>query len=149
MTDLGELGKARPVEEPLTFGYFGHALRTHPDLTDVRIMRLIGRLQQIKGGIAAVQAFEDVSRALIHPEDVDTFWDLAESNRQTVDDIGDAIEQIMEGVTDRPTQRPTDSSPGPQTTPASSGGDSSSRVIDRYVTEGRTDLALGVLRSVG
>ena len=142
MTDLGELGVAREPEV-ITFGYFGERLRTNPALTDVAIMRMVRRLLavDVKGGLEAMGVFEGMVSDLVHAEDVERFWDLAERNRQTLEDIGDTVEQIMEGVTERPTVRPSDSSDGPARTEPNSAGDSSLAVIHRLEAKGRPDLA--------
>lgn len=139
MTDLGDLGVAREPEV-ITFGYFGERLRTNPDLTDVGIMRMVRRLASTDNA-GALDAFENMVGDLLHPEDVEQFWDLAQRNRQTLDDVGDTVEQIIEGVTERPTVRPSDSSDGPSRTGRNSTGDSSSAVIHRLEARGRPDLA--------
>lgn len=143
---LGELGTRHEPGEPLTFGYLGSVIRTNPRLTDVAVMRLVGRLTDAEqmSGRQAVAAFGNILEALIHPDDVEQFWEVAERERQTLDDLADTIEQILSGVTDRPTQRPSGSSDGPQPTTASSPGDSSSRVLT--LLKDRPDLAVLVTR---
>lgn len=142
MTDLGDLGVVREPEE-ITFGYFGARLRTNPNLTDVGVMRMVRRLLAVdeKNVLAAMESFEGIVADLVHPDDLGQFWALSEQNRQRLEDIGDTIEQIMEGVTERPTVRPSDSSDGSSRTVPSSGGDSSSAVIHRLEARGRPDLA--------
>jgi len=143
---LGELGTRHEPGEPLTFGYLGSVIRTNPRLTDVAVMRLVGRLTDAEqmSGRQAVAAFGNILEALIHPDDVEQFWEVAERERQTLDDLADTIEQILSGVTDRPTQRPSGSSGGPQPTTASSPDDSSSRVLT--LLKDRPDLAVLVTR---
>jgi hypothetical protein len=55
------------------------------------------------------------------------------------------VKDVMEMLSKRPTERPSDSSDGPTSTPPSSEDDSSSRIIRRFEQEGRPDLALMVV----
>lgn len=156
MSDLGEIGRVREPEEPATFGYFGKRLRTNPTLTDFQLIDLVGRLSS--AGDMDPERPEDIGRMarmlrsmvddLVHADDVEAFWETARANFQEIEDIGDACGQIIAGVAGRPTVRPSDSSDGPQRTSESSAAGSSSPVIDRYLAQGRPDLALGVLRLV-
>lgn len=150
MTDLGELGRPREAEE-VTFGYFGERIRTNPGLTDLGILRMVrrlGNLDEVEKLDEALALVDGLVASLIHADDVDLFWRTAEANRQEIDDLTDTVGQIVEGITARPTRRPSVSSGGPRTTSPSSGDGYSSVVIDRYVKSGRPDLALGVVRSV-
>lgn len=146
MPDLGELGTRHEPAEPLTFGYLGSVIRTNPALTDVKVMRLVSRLADAErlDGREAVAAFGGILEALIHPDDLEEFWEVAERERQTLDDLGDVIEQIMSGVTERPTERPSGSSDGPQTTEPSSPVASSLPALT--LLKDRPDLAVLLTR---
>ena len=154
MTDLGDLGVAREPEE-ITFGYFGARVRVKPGLTDISVMRMIRRLGGVKDLLTtlenpeddpdaldgALKVLDDFVEALVHRDDVERFWDLSEVNGQSSEDVLDTCLQILEGVTERPTRRPSDSSGGPSRTGRNSTGDSSSAVIHRLEAKGRPDLA--------
>ena len=146
MPDLGELGTRHDPAEPLTFGYLGSVIRTHPNLSDVQVMRLVSRLDAAEStsGRAAVKLFGEIVEVLVHPDDLDEFWEIAERERQTIDDLGDTVEQILSGVIDRPTERPSASSDGPPHTEANSPADSSSRAL--ILLKDRPDLAVPLIR---
>lgn len=89
----------------------------------------------------------DVLKASIVAEEWLAFEQLATDNKCDAGVMWQALLDALGAIAERPTQRPGDSSAGPQTpsTPQSSGDDSGSRVIRRLEEQGRPDLALLVL----
>ena len=146
MGKLGDFGTQRDKVED-TFGYFGETVRVHPDLTDLALLE-IGRTATSMGpdttGGEAIGFVFDLVRSLVHPDDFDTFWKLAKSNRQTVEDLTNLSMGLIEAVTERPTEQPSSSSAGPASTGTRSGVDSSLRVQRDMEAAGRPDLALVV-----
>lgn len=140
---IGDLGVDRSHEElePLDFGYFGETIRVAPTYTDAEILDFIDGATRVDLADPRSLLFvKDAMRRAIHPKDFDLFWRTASENRQTVEDRMTILKAITEAVGNRPTQRSSDSSAGPSTTPAKSGDDSSSRVLSRL--DGRPDLQL-------
>lgn len=162
MASIGSFGTPReaPVED-LTFDYFGVEYRVHPDATDLELfefMDVAASLDTIQAGgedaaIGSVVAIRSALRNLVHPDDYAAVWSAAKANRQTIEDLTELAMALAAAVADRPTERPSDSSDGPQSTEPSSTDDSSSldspdsaviRSIRRHEAAGRPDLALAV-----
>jgi hypothetical protein len=146
MTHLGDFGVERePVD--LTFGYFGTPIRVNPDLSDVAVIDMFGSLSEAdeNDGAAISKALRGVAETLVHSDDVEAFWQQVRTNRQTVEDLGELAAKIIEALTARPTQRPSDSSAGPSTTATRSTAGSPSQALG--VLEGRPDLQVAVLRA--
>lgn len=89
-------------------------------------------------------AIYDMLRNVIADEDWERFESHATTVRADGDDLMGLVQQAIQAISERPTERPSDSSDGPQTTSDSSAGDSSSRVIRRLEEQGRPSLALMV-----
>lgn len=91
---------------------------------------------------AAFRAITSFIAACMDEDDYARWEAVARKNRST----GEAmIRLVMEGLTARPTERPSGSSDGPTATAVNSTGDSSSRAAARL--SGRPDLQLMVLRA--
>lgn len=89
-------------------------------------------------------------KACFAAEDWDRFERLALAERLTHAELLAVVTQMFEAVTERPTERPSESSDGPEVTSQSSEVDSSSPaspVVDRLEGKGRPDLALQVVRT--
>lgn len=142
MSHLGDLGVARP-EVDISFGFFGTTIRVHPDLSDLSLLEVFTALEG--GGTGAVAALTGMIDVLIHPEDVVEFRRLVKEHRQSSEDVAHLAMKVIEAITDRPTQRPADSSGGPSTTATRSVDASVAEAVARY--EGRPDLQLAVLRA--
>lgn len=147
MTSLGQFGTTRPPAEGFTFDYFDSTLRVHPDLSDLDLLdfvQMAGVLESDEvDGMAALHAVMSMLRRLVHPEDFDGFWALAKANRQTIEDLTELAQAVMVGVTERPTEQPSDSSDG-QSSIAPSSTVVSSSPVTRLESAGRPDLALVV-----
>ncbi len=95
-------------------------------------------------GLAAMY---DLIQQCVSEEDWVRFEDHADKMRADGDQLMGFVQRVVTELAERPTQRPSDSSDGPQPTPQSSGGDSSSRVVRRLEEARRPDLALAVVRA--
>lgn len=152
---IGDLGVRRaPVD--LEFRYFGAVIRVHPAATDTVELEFldVGRdididlLQDtslddldndekfaavasigraIRSGYLLVK---DSLRQVIHPDDWQTYWDLARANGQRISDLMADLKRItaavVEADTGFPTMRPSDSADGRANTPPRSAAGSSS-----------------------
>jgi len=148
MTSLGDFGVSRPAHEA-DFGYFGSVVRVHPDLSDLTLIEFMEVAVAIdtmptSGAMGAVST---MLRSLVHPEDFAEFWSTAKANRQRVEDLTALAEALIESVTDRPTERPSDSSDGPPSTDENSPAVSFSPVVRDLERRGRPDLALMVVQA--
>jgi hypothetical protein len=146
---LGRLGKARAARTD-TFDYFDlEGVRVHPDLTDLLLFDFMLKADAIDESDekAAMAATRGLFESLVHPEDFAAFWAASLTNRQTVTDLMATVSTLIEGLTDRPTVRRSDSSRGRRKTERKSRGGSSSRVIRRLEIAGRPDLALVALQA--
>lgn len=140
MGTLGSFGKSRPAVEE-SFDWFGHEIRVHPDLSDIAIIDIVGAMHD---DTKAIETIARLGETLVHPDDLDEFMRVARANRQTMDDIAELAMELIGALAERPTELPSDSSDGQQTTARTSTGDSSSRAIEAL--EGRPDLQLMVMR---
>jgi hypothetical protein len=140
---LGDFGTERPAVEE-SFGFFGAVVRVNPDISDLAVIEMFCRLAAIDEAEAA-SVSRSISKALIHPDDVDLFLRTAVAHRQTIEDLVTVGLKIIEALTARPTQLPSASSDGQPTTTMSSGADSSSRALQ--LLDGRPDLQVAVLRA--
>lgn len=138
MASLGNFGVERPpVEE--TFGYFGVTLRTNPDLSDVMVVDLFGELSKSPDDVRRLAS------TLVHPDDVEEFWELVRNHRQSLEDLATLAMALIEALTERPTQRPSGSSDGPSSTDARSEDGSSLPAL--HVLNGRPDLQVAVVQA--
>lgn len=146
MGHLGDFGTARDGNDA-TFGWFGTAVRVHPDLTDLALIDLVQQLTSVgdDNGEEAVSAVSGIATMLVHPDDFDAFWTTARTNRQTMEDVVQLAAHLIGGLAGRPTRLPSASSDGQQPTDPSSTDDSSSEAL--RLLDGRPDLQVAVLRA--
>jgi hypothetical protein len=147
MTHLGDFGTERDVVEA-EFGYFGATIRVNPDITDVGVLEVFAALGEMSEDSEAVLVMSELRSAvatMVHPDDIERFWELAHRNRQTSEDIGSLASKLIEGLAGRPTKQPSDSSGGLPTTDTSSPAASSSPALRALA--GRPDLQLAVVRA--
>ena len=144
---LGDLGVVHD-EVDVTFGYFGTVLRVNPELSELELVEFMDRAQQVgENDPRAVTMLKDYLRSLVHPDDFDRFWELARRYRQTQQDLGALTQTLMAAAAGRPTGLPSDSSAGQSSTAPSSRDGSSLRVIRQLESQGRSDIALAVVRA--
>jgi hypothetical protein len=130
------------------FNYFGQTFRLHPEfgvfaLTDW--LEEYGELDEKDP--RSVMAIKFYVRMMVDPEQFDAFWILVKKHRQTPQDMMTLSHKLLEGLTGRPIELPSDSSDGQGSTSGSSTGDSSSPVVRRLEKQGRPELALLVRRT--
>ena len=89
---------------------------------------------------AGFRAISDLIASCMSDEDYTRWVQVARRERSTGEDM---IRLVLEGLAERPTSRPSDSSAGPLTTGASSTDDSYLRVMQAKA--GRPDLQLMVM----
>lgn len=83
----------------------------------------------------------------IADDEWDAFEDHANKTRAGDEELLQVVKDVMEILSERPTSRPSDSSDGPKETAPTSAEDSSSlEVVRRLKSQGRSDLAMAVLR---
>jgi hypothetical protein len=95
-------------------------------------------------GLAAMY---DLLQQCIADEDWGKFEAHADKTRADDEELMQVVKDVMAILSERPTRRPSDSSPGPQsTTPISAEDSSALEVVQRLKSQGRPDLAMAVLR---
>jgi hypothetical protein len=146
MTNLGSFGVERPALDDTTFDYFGTTIRVHPDLSDLTIVDMFSGLTGDQTDLAkAIGMIRGVAELLVHADDVETFWQLARKNRQTIQDVVEVGTQLLAVITDRPTQLPSDSSAGQPPTAANSEDADFSTALT--LLQGRPDLQVAVIQA--
>jgi hypothetical protein len=111
--DLGDMSGevADPVEA--TFVWFGERFRVNPDLTETVVVDLFEKAQRVKvDDPEQFSAAKDYVREHIHPDDFDRFWQVTKQKRQNVTALMRLCWGILEGIAERPTPPPSDSSAG-------------------------------------
>jgi hypothetical protein len=141
MASLGSFGVIHPEitqTEPDTFDWFGSTVRVTVDVNEVELIDLLDAARAVDSAdLSALTLIKDGLRTIIYPDDFNQFWELARKNRQRIEELATVLANLIESATDRPTQQPSDSSPGRLTTEANSGDGSPSPV-----SAGRPDLQL-------
>jgi hypothetical protein len=153
---LGEFGKQARTLVDADFTFFGTTIRVNPQLSPGGIIEFFERAGKIQMPDPELPPEEQARLAMellpvmreflayqVHPDDRGVFFDVASKNGQQLDDLMEVSNAIMTLVGGRPTQRSSDSSPGPRHRKA--GASSSQQVKKRLERQGRPDLALMVL----
>lgn len=143
--DLGDLGVA-PEPLDVDFGWFGARIRAHPYPSDLGIATMLRRTAAEEGaepdGTAETRAVEEFMRGMIHPDDFERFWQLAQERGLQMQDFAPVSQKILAAASERPTRQPSDSSSGQTSTaPRSAAGLSSEAIQSEYESQGRSDLA--------
>lgn len=152
--DLGDLSGEEVDPVDAEFTYFGVTIRVNPDLNETMVVDLLEAADEIEvDDPGQLLAAKDYVRDHIHPDDFDTFWQMAITKRQGLGQVMRVCWGILEAVTDRPTSPPSDSSGGqPATRTKSAGGASARDIAKSFVEEfeqvGRPDLANQVMLAV-
>jgi hypothetical protein len=118
----------------------------------IGLMPLMRFAKVAKAGVdsdsqAGLVAMYDLLEQCIAPQDWPRFEAHADKVRADGEQLMKVVSDVLEVVTQRPTQRPSASSDGPQTVSESSAANSSDAVIRRLEEKGRPDLALVVLET--
>ena len=145
---MRQFGTKREAAQTEPFLFFDETVRFSPSFGEIDLIDFLEAAREVDAEApSAMSIMKDTFRACIHPEDFDRFWTTARRERQGVLDLMPILWAAVESVTDRPTQRPSDSSDGPQIIEPKSADASSSRVVHRFEQQGRPDLALLVEKS--
>jgi hypothetical protein len=142
---MGSLGSFGTPHEPpqdqgeaQTFDYFGTEIKLERDFNQVQLVDLMESARTVdEDDPTAMVVVKDTLRVLVDQEDFSTFWNLAKRNRQTLADLAQLMNALMEVQTDRPTQQPSDSLAGRQPIDVNSLG-----ALPRLGSRGRPDLQL-------
>lgn len=111
----------------------------------MRLMLFARTAEQMEtDDLKAMGEVYEILEDVIIPKDWDRFVKHALQSRASIDEVAKVFWDAIEALSGRPTQRPADSSSGPQTTSESSTDGSSLRVIDREIEKGRPDLAYAI-----
>jgi hypothetical protein len=143
VAQLGDYsGEETPFEEH-SFTWFGAEIRANPELSETSYVDFVEEFGLLDGkdpkAALAVKAF---MRASIHPDDFGEFWRLAKKHRQTQEQLAKVSNDLLNAITELPTDRSSGSSAGPSRTGQSSTDASFERTIAELEKEGRPDLAL-------
>lgn len=143
---LGELGEETEVVN-VTFNYFGSKLRAHPDSSELEYVDFIGKAIEVdeKDEVESYHLTMGFLKQQIHPDDWDTFWQLARKHRQSVAKLMVLSQKIMEAASGFPTTQPSDSSspPAKRQTKSKAVSRSKQEVALQHL-EGRPDLKQAV-----
>lgn len=156
---LGDFGTPRPALDDVTFGWLGRDFRVHPDLTDLNLFEFMEHAQAIDetDEPAAMELVTKQLSGLVHPDDYAEFLAHSIAHRQRYQDLMALMKGLIEGTSDRPTPRRSDSASGRRKTKGKSkrnssapveGGGPATAVVRRLEREGRPDLALTVVEAV-
>lgn len=152
---IGSFGTARDVETvDKTFLWYGTTVRVNPYVSELDLIEFLGSAaDKDENDLAVVPALTTFLKAMVHPGDWSTFWNLARRNHASmIEDMLPLAYTVIEATTGRPTSRSSASTPGRPSTPESSTPGSSSPVIERalrLVPPGRGDLASFVTDAQG
>lgn len=147
-TDLGELGGSVDGETrdelDIAFRYFGTAIRVHPDLTDAVVVELFRTVTTLdKTPERGLELVDLYVTTLVHPDDHGMFREVMRAERVNIADLTTLGGRLLETLTGRPFQRPSDSSDGPRATDTSSEDDVYSEAL--RLTGSRPDLQAAVV----
>lgn len=119
--DLGEVGDSEAAKVIASFSYYGTKIRVNPNLTEIVIMDFFEQAEKVGAKDPhAMVIVKDFARDSIHPDDFDEFWGVVKTRGVDTDALMRLVWKILEGVTARPTGRPSDSSDGPTGTSSES-----------------------------
>ncbi len=106
--------------------FFGETIRLAEEPSQTAMMDFAEVASGELSPLEAMAATKTVIKACVHPDDWQRFWSLARKhNADTERDLMPVVVAVFEMETDRPTQRPSDSSDGPRpTAPSSTAGSS-------------------------
>lgn len=153
---LGAFGQPRAPQEPvnLTFTWYGESIRVDPGASELDLIEFMATAGDVDEAdvLRLIPPMQTFLKALVHDEDWPRFWRLSRANHaDAAEDMLPLCWAIVQGVTGRPTVRPSDSTERPSGRPGPSTPDSSSPV-DRALVgmpAGRPDLLLFITDAQG
>jgi hypothetical protein len=129
--------------------FFGETFDA-PERFNVRLLTRLGTLAQRGVDTDDMEGMAHIDRMVdqcVRAEDAQRFDDLCDREMPTFEELMGFCMEVIAEITERPTERPSDSSDGPATMSDTSAGDSSLRVIEREVEAGRPSRALMVMQA--
>ena len=144
---FGDAGEVSEVDY-VSVTYFGTPLRVlgSSDDLEIALQEFMEMAMTIdEDDPAATVAVRGLVRAILHPDDFDSYWATVKKHRQGINKQMEFAKAVMESVTGTPIDALSDSSGGQPTTPANSEDDVSYRAQRRLEESGRPDLAYAVL----
>ena len=127
-----------PTDDPDTFDWFGSPVRLIPGVNEVELVDLMHQARSVDAeDVAAAAIIKDLFLMIIWPDDFAAFWTTAKTKRQEIEDMIELFRVLLQAITDRPTQQPSDSLSGRPTADAKSQPDSLPQV-----SSGRPDLQI-------
>lgn len=119
--DLGDLGGDDRPPVMASFRYYGETIRVNPELTEIAVMDFFDEADKVKTTDArSMLIVKQFARDSIHPEDFDEFWALVKQHGGDTESVMTLMFKLLEGITARPTGRPSGSSGGPTATSSGS-----------------------------
>ncbi|MGZ6838561.1 MAG: hypothetical protein ACXVGE_22080 [Blastococcus sp.] len=126
-----------------SYELFGETFALADTISEFSLMEFAEAAEDVESNsLGAMAAVMRLLREAVLPEDWQRFRQSCRTNKASAEALLPIVYKVFEDATDRPTQRPSDSSDGPPATEPKSTGDSSSRVIERLEAEGRPAWAL-------
>ena len=144
---FGDAGEVSEIDY-VSVTYFGTPLRVLGSSDDLEIA--LQEFMEVAVALdeedpSSVVAVRTLIRAILHPDDFDSYWATVKRHRQGIQKQMAFAKAVMESVTGNPIDALSDSSGGQPTTPANSEDDVSYRAQRRLEESGRPDLAYAVL----
>lgn len=78
---------------PVTFGYFGATIRLHPGLSLASIEWTQSQLEDESQPVA--ERLRRIVAGVIHPDDLEVFWQASLANRQWAADVADMLIRVL------------------------------------------------------
>jgi hypothetical protein len=144
MATLGSFGTSHAKAEdaePDTFEWFGADIRIRPEFGTLVWQDWNEEFGYIDADHpAAISSGKELFRRMVDERDFDQFWRLAIEHRQGNGDLSVLLQGVLGAVAGRPTQRPVESSTGPEASEAES-----KVAFLRQVSVGRPDIEGGLV----
>ncbi|MGZ4663589.1 MAG: hypothetical protein ACXV5Q_00685 [Frankiaceae bacterium] len=122
---------------------FGETFQLANEIGEFALMEFAEAAEDVESNsLGAMAAVMRLLREAVLPEDWPRFRAVCRANKASAESLLPIVYAVFQQETDRPTQRPSDSSDGPVTIAPRSAVDSSSRVIQQLEDEGRPAWAL-------
>jgi hypothetical protein len=130
-----------------TVEFAGERFRTRKKIGAIALLRFahVANKGTDSASLEGLAAMYELLEAVIAKDEWVRFQQHAADAEADDTQLMKVVADVTEMLAKRPTERPSDSSDGPTSTPQNSEDDSSSRTIRRFEQEGRPDLALMVV----
>lgn len=117
-------------DEPITFEIYGQVFRCRPALQGVVLINFIAESASDDSAAGAKAVLEFFNKA-IRPEDRERFFEMTNSEDYVIpmETLSEIMDFLVEAYAARPTQQPTPSGTGPETTGTTSMDEQSYPVV--------------------